>query len=101
MRRTRPLPRPIAVVIMLGLLLVMPATLYVAVRVGAQPAADVLARQFGGTAAVLLPHRLVEWLAVVGALVGAAADLDMLSAPRPAARQAALTRPRRQQRAVP
>lgn len=86
MRRTPPLPRPIALVIMVGLLLVMPVTLYVAVRISAQPVADFLARQFGGTAAVVLPRRLVEWMAIVGAVVGAAADLDMLFAPRAAVR---------------
>ena len=86
MRRTQPIPRPIALVIMLGLLLVLPVTLYVAVRVGAQPAADFLERQFGGTAAVLLPRPLVDWLAVVGALFGAAADLNMVLEPERAVR---------------
>ena len=78
MRRTHPLPRPIAVLVLLGLMLVLPVGLYLAVRLGAQPGADFLARQFGGTDAVLLPRTLVNWLAVIGALVGGAADLDMM-----------------------
>jgi hypothetical protein len=83
MRRPHPLPRPIAVLVLLGLLLVLPVGMYVAVRIGAQPAADFLAHQFGGTAAVLLPRALVNWLAVVGALAGGAADLNMMfDAPR-------------------
>src|SRR5262249_27692662 len=78
MRRPHPLPRPIAVLVLLGLLLVLPVGLYLAVRLGAQPGADFLAHQFGGTAAVLLPRALVNWLAVVGALAGGAANLNMM-----------------------
>ena len=94
MRKPFRLPRPIAVLVMLGLLLVLPAALYVVVRVGAQPAADFLARQFGGTSAVLLPRVLVNWLAVVGALAGGAADLNMLFAAPACARSGRAARRR-------
>ncbi len=80
MRTPFRLPRAIAVLVMLGILLVLPGASYAAVRVGAQPVADFLARQFGGTSAVLLPRVLVNWLAVVAALAGGAADLNMLFA---------------------
>ncbi len=78
MHTAHPLPRPVALVVMLGLLVVMPLSLYVAVRVGAQPAADFITHQFGGTPAVLLPRQVVNWLAVLGAVVGTVLDLQML-----------------------
>jgi hypothetical protein len=74
---SRPLPRPLAVIAALALLAALPLVFYVLVRAGAQPGADFLARQFGGTDAVALPGGLVHALAFVAALYGVAVDVRM------------------------
>jgi hypothetical protein len=60
------------------LLAALPVAFYVLMRAGAQPGADFLARQFGGTNAVILPLGLVHSLALVAGLYGVAVDVRML-----------------------
>ena len=83
MPRSRQLPRPLALMVVLTVLSALPLAFYMLVRAGAQPGADFLARQFGGTAAVTLPSGLVHALAFVAALYGAVVDLRMLAADWP------------------
>jgi hypothetical protein len=66
MTRSHRLPRPVAILSMLALLLVLPVGFSAAIRIGSQPAVDLLARTFGGTAGTLLPRPLVNWMALVG-----------------------------------
>jgi hypothetical protein len=68
MSNSRPLPRPVGLVVMLVVVIVLPLAFYVLVRTGVQPGANFLARQFGGTDAVTLPRGLVQAFALVAAV---------------------------------